>query len=147
MEHSGTMRCWCSPFLHACSLQESLLVHSCMHVGAALSGAEVLSFAHNDVGSLGAALAARRGGAKNCLILTVSVFSRDGDRAPLELLADLAEAHDAWLMTDDAHGFGVVAPCRPPICSVCCSAALPAGIWPWERPRSRSPPRGTATRP
>ena len=86
------------------------LVHSCMHVGAALSGAEVLSFAHNDADALGAVLAARRAGAKNCLILTESVFSMDGDRAPLGLLADLAEAHDVWLMTDDAHGFGVVTP-------------------------------------
>jgi 8-amino-7-oxononanoate synthase len=84
------------------------LVHSCMHVGAALSGAKVVTFAHNDADALAAALAAGRGAAKNCLILTESVFSMDGDRAPLGLLADLADAHDAWLMTDDAHGFGVV---------------------------------------
>lgn len=86
------------------------LVHSCMHVGAALSGAKVVRFAHNDAGALGAALADGRAQARNCLILTESVFSMDGDRAPLGLLADLAEAHDAWLMTDDAHGFGVVTP-------------------------------------
>lgn len=86
------------------------LVHSCMHVGAALSGAKLVRFAHNDAAALGAALAAGRGRAKNCLILTESVFSMDGDLAPIGSLADLAEAHDAWLMTDDAHGFGVVTP-------------------------------------
>ncbi|MBT5179189.1 MAG: 8-amino-7-oxononanoate synthase [Rhodospirillaceae bacterium] len=86
------------------------LVHSCMHVGAALSGAKVVRFAHNDADALAAALAGERAGARNCLILTESVFSMDGDRAPLGAAADLAEAHDAWLMTDDAHGFGVVTP-------------------------------------
>ena len=86
------------------------LVHSCMHVGAALSGAKVVRFAHNDADALAAALVGERAGARNCLILTESVFSMDGDRAPLGAAADLAEAHDAWLMTDDAHGFGVVTP-------------------------------------
>jgi 8-amino-7-oxononanoate synthase len=86
------------------------LVHSCMNVGAALSGAEVVRYAHNDTDALSAALDKGRRAAKNCLILTESVFSMDGDRAPLGLLADLAEAHDAWLMTDDAHGLGVVTP-------------------------------------
>ena len=84
------------------------LVHSCMRTGAALSGAEVRCFAHNDAADLAGALSDRRADARNCLILTETIFSMDGDRAPLTAIADLAEAYDAWLMTDDAHGFGVV---------------------------------------
>ena len=41
------------------------------------------------------------------LVVTETVFSMDGDRAPVAALAALAEAHDAWLVTDDAHGFGL----------------------------------------
>jgi 8-amino-7-oxononanoate synthase len=81
-----------------------------MHVGAALAGAEVRAFAHNDAAACAALLDESRGRAKRCLILTETVFSMDGDRPPLAALADLAAAHDAWLMTDDAHGLGVVAP-------------------------------------
>jgi 8-amino-7-oxononanoate synthase len=46
--------------------------------------------------------------AKRKLILTDAVFSMDGDLAPLPALLELAERHDAWLVIDDAHGFGVL---------------------------------------
>jgi 8-amino-7-oxononanoate synthase len=84
------------------------LSHSCLISGARLSGARLALFAHNDVGALGAMLAARRREGRHCLIVTEGVFSMDGDAAPLAEIAEAARAHDAWLMTDDAHGFGVL---------------------------------------
>jgi 8-amino-7-oxononanoate synthase len=85
------------------------LAHSCLWAGARLSGAAVLSFRHNDLGHLEDLLAAERGRFRHVLLATDHVFSMDGDRAPLGALAALAGRFDAWLMTDDAHGLGVVA--------------------------------------
>lgn len=84
------------------------LSHACLMSGAKLSGAEFAIFRHNDLAHLEALLAAHRGDAQHCLILTDGIFSMDGDAAPVEALAALAARHDAWLMTDDAHGIGVV---------------------------------------
>jgi 8-amino-7-oxononanoate synthase len=84
------------------------LSHSCMWSGARLSGADVLSFRHNDVVDLQALLGQHRGRVRHCLVMTEGVFSMDGDRAPLAEIARVTRAHDAWLMTDDAHGLGVV---------------------------------------
>ena len=84
------------------------LSHSCMRAGARLSGATTLTFAHNDADDLGRLLALKRSEHRHCLILTEGVFSMEGDLAPLPELATLAEGADAWLMTDDAHGLGVV---------------------------------------
>ncbi|MFM2130667.1 MAG: hypothetical protein RL477_2213 [Pseudomonadota bacterium] len=84
------------------------LMHACMHAGARLSGADTQLFAHNDWRGLRALLAARRGDAKRCLVLTEGVFSMDGDRAPVAELAEIAHEFDAWLLVDDAHAMGVV---------------------------------------
>lgn len=84
------------------------LSHACMMSGAKLSGAKVLTFAHNEVGRLGALLQAERGDARHCLVLTEGVFSMDGDLAPLPDIVAVARDYDAWVMTDDAHGFGVI---------------------------------------
>ncbi|KQP38573.1 8-amino-7-oxononanoate synthase [Methylobacterium sp. Leaf104] len=84
------------------------LGHSCLFAGAQVSGATMLRFRHNDVGHLQEILAARRGRHGRALILTERVFSMDGDRAPLAAILEVAAAHDAWTLVDDAHGLGVV---------------------------------------
>lgn len=84
------------------------LSHACLMSGGKLSGAEMHIFRHNDMAELAALLDAHRANARNCLILTDGVFSMDGDLAPLPEMVALANRYDAWLMTDDAHGLGVV---------------------------------------
>lgn len=84
------------------------LSHSCLLTGTKLSGAEAHIFRHNDLAHVEALLAAHRGKAGHCLILTDGVFSMDGDLAPVAALSALAKEYDAWLMTDDAHGLGVI---------------------------------------
>ncbi len=84
------------------------LSHACMMSGAKLSGAKVMTFRHNDVDDLRALLGTHRAGARHCLVLTEGVFSMDGDLAPLPDIVAVARDHDAWAMTDDAHGLGVV---------------------------------------
>jgi 8-amino-7-oxononanoate synthase len=82
--------------------------HSCLFSGALLARSRVLAFPHNDVERVGAILASERRHFRHCLVVTEGVFSMDGDRAPLASLLDLAQHHDAWFLTDDAHGLGVV---------------------------------------
>ncbi|MGV8997478.1 MAG: 8-amino-7-oxononanoate synthase [Parvibaculaceae bacterium] len=84
------------------------LSHSCLLMGSKLSDAATHIFRHNDLAHVEELLKAHRATAKNCLIVTDGVFSMDGDLAPVAELAALAQKYDAWLMTDDAHGIGVV---------------------------------------
>jgi 8-amino-7-oxononanoate synthase len=84
------------------------LVHASMHAGMRASRAESALFAHNDMDDCRKKLRDMRGRFRYCLILVEGVYSMDGDRAPLAALADLAEEYDAWLMSDDAHGLGVL---------------------------------------
>jgi 8-amino-7-oxononanoate synthase len=84
--------------------------HACMIDGVRLSEARWMRYRHNDMEHLQTLLETHRAKHRYCLILTETVFSMDGDRAPLTEIHRLAEAHDAWLMTDDAHGFGLPAP-------------------------------------
>lgn len=84
------------------------LSHACLFGGAQLSGARLCVFRHNDLEHCERALRAERGSAARCLVLTDGVFSMDGDRAPLRELRGLCDAYDAWLLSDDAHGLGVV---------------------------------------
>lgn len=85
------------------------LAHACMWAGARLSGAKVLAYRHNDVEDLERLLGEHQGAAGHALVVTDGVFSMDGDLAPLAVLAGVCERHDAWLMSDDAHGVGVLA--------------------------------------
>jgi 8-amino-7-oxononanoate synthase len=84
------------------------LSHASTHTGIRLSRAAARAFAHNDADDLARVLAERRSGHRHCLVLTEGVFSMDGDRAPLDRIASVAAGFDAWLMVDDAHGFGVL---------------------------------------
>ena len=84
------------------------LSHACIYAGAKLTSGTVYVFRHNDVGHLREILEARRKDHPHALIVTDGVFSMDGDLAPIGALADAADQFDAWLMTDDAHGIGVV---------------------------------------
>lgn len=70
------------------------------------NGASVHRYAHNDGVALENLLAACTSNTK--IIVTDAVFSMDGDLAPLKTLLDLANRFDAWLVIDDAHGFGVL---------------------------------------
>lgn len=86
------------------------LAHSCLWAGARLSRARVETFRHNDAGHTEELLRGHRGAHARAMIVTDTVFSMDGDLAPVADLSALARDHDAWLMTDDAHGFAVVEP-------------------------------------
>ncbi|MGR4864000.1 8-amino-7-oxononanoate synthase [Caulobacter sp. LARHSG274] len=85
------------------------LAHACIWAGAQLSGARILTFRHNDVDHLQALLTEHRASARHALVATDGVFSMDGDIAPLDALSQACKAHDAWLLSDDAHGVGVLA--------------------------------------
>lgn len=82
------------------------LVHACILDGARLSGATLKRFKHNDAAHAQTLLQAHRSAYRHVLIVTESIFSMDGDRAPLVELSKLAREHHAWLMVDDAHGLG-----------------------------------------
>jgi 8-amino-7-oxononanoate synthase len=84
------------------------LSHACIRAGAQLSRGTVQVFRHNDAGHARELLAAHRATHGHALIVTDGVFSMDGDLAPLDDLAALAREYDAWLMSDDAHGLGVL---------------------------------------
>lgn len=82
------------------------LNHASLIDGGRLSGADYRRVRHADVQGFAAALADTQG--RNTLLVTDSVFSMDGDLAPLPALAEQCRAHGATLMADDAHGFGVL---------------------------------------
>ena len=84
------------------------LAHSCIWAGASLSGATVATFRHNDIEDAHTILKAQRAAHRHAMIATDGVFSMDGDLAPLPALAKLGAEYDAWLLSDDAHGIGVV---------------------------------------
>jgi 8-amino-7-oxononanoate synthase len=84
------------------------LSHACLFAGAQLSRGKIMTFRHNDVAHARELLERHRGEHDRALMVTDGVFSMDGDLAPLAELLALANKHDAWLMSDDAHGLGVV---------------------------------------
>ena len=94
------------------------LIHACFVDAARLCGATVRVFAHNDLGDLEEKLreaegeirkpkAEGRSGKRRTLVVTESVFSMDGDHAPLREIVALKEKYGAWLMVDEAHATGL----------------------------------------
>jgi glycine C-acetyltransferase len=84
------------------------LNHASIIDGSRLSGARIVRYAHCDPAALEAAIRENQGQFRRALIITDGVFSMDGDYAPLDKLADVAEAYGLMLMVDDAHGEGVL---------------------------------------
>ncbi|MBW4460955.1 MAG: 8-amino-7-oxononanoate synthase [Nodosilinea sp. WJT8-NPBG4] len=81
--------------------------HSSLKSGGKVSGATALDYRHGDVAHLEKLLKLHRDRHRRCLIATDSVFSMDGDLCPLTAILDLAEAHDAMVLVDEAHSTGV----------------------------------------
>lgn len=89
------------------------LSHASLIDAARLSGATIRVFPHNHLEKLERLLAgARETGhtGKRVLVVTESIFSMDGDAAPLREIVELKEKHGAWLMVDEAHAVGVLGP-------------------------------------
>jgi 8-amino-7-oxononanoate synthase len=82
------------------------LNHACLIDGARLSRADVHVVPHCDLAALAQAL--QTSTARRKLVITDAVFSMDGSVADVPALLALCEQHDAWLLLDDAHGFGVL---------------------------------------
>ncbi|HWI12843.1 MAG TPA: 8-amino-7-oxononanoate synthase, partial [Burkholderiales bacterium] len=84
------------------------LNHASLNDAVLLSRAQFRRYPHADVDALERLLAQSR--ARRKLVVTDAVFSMDGDVAPLTSILQVCERHDAWLIVDDAHGFGVLGP-------------------------------------
>lgn len=86
------------------TVYQDKLNHASLLDGGRLSGAKLRRYAHQNMTQLRAQMCADNSQRK--IIAVDGVFSMDGDLAPLRCLADIAQANNAWLMVDDAHGFG-----------------------------------------
>jgi 8-amino-7-oxononanoate synthase len=82
---------------------EDRINHASLLDAGLLSGARFSRYLHNDAASLAKRLEKATG---NTLVVTDGVFSMDGDLADLPALCATAKARNAWVMVDDAHGFG-----------------------------------------
>ena len=85
---------------------EDRLNHASLIDGGLISGARLMRYQHKHYSELADKLATHNSGEK--LVMSDAVFSMDGDIADVKTLDDVCKYHDAWLMLDDAHGFGVL---------------------------------------
>ncbi|QTF93852.1 aminotransferase class I/II-fold pyridoxal phosphate-dependent enzyme [Halomonas sp. BM-2019] len=83
-------------------------IHNSSLVGAQLSGAKRIPFAHNDTDALDALLTRHRGQFERVLVVIEGLYSMDGDVPDLPRFIDIKRRHQAWLMVDEAHSFGVL---------------------------------------
>ncbi len=93
---------------HGDAVFSDALNHACLIDGARLSRATIHRYPHADLATLQAQLAASP--ARRKLVISDAVFSMDGDLVDIPALLALCERHDALLLLDDAHGFGVLGP-------------------------------------
>ena len=82
------------------------LNHASIIDGCRLSRAKTFVYAHGDLNGLETGLK-QAAGARRKLIVTETIFSMDGDEAPLTGIVELAEKYDAWVMVDEAHATGI----------------------------------------
>jgi len=85
------------------------LNHASIIDGCRLSRAKTIVYAHSDLNRLESALK-QAVGARRRLIVSETIFSMDGDEAPLTGIVELAEKYDAWVMVDEAHATGIFGP-------------------------------------
>ncbi|TIS29680.1 MAG: aminotransferase class I/II-fold pyridoxal phosphate-dependent enzyme, partial [Mesorhizobium sp.] len=88
------------------------LAHASMHEGAQAGRAEFKLAAHNDVDAVEDAITRWRaeGGTGRVWIAVESLYSMDGDRAPMESLVAMADRHQAFIVVDEAHATGIWGP-------------------------------------
>jgi len=86
------------------------LIHNCTLQGAQLSGAKRLSFPHNDWAALDSILTEQRQHFERVLIVIEGIYSMDGDYPDLPKFINIKQRHQAFLMVDEAHSFGVMGP-------------------------------------
>jgi 8-amino-7-oxononanoate synthase len=102
--------------------------HASLIDGCRLSRAAVHVYRHNDMNHLADLLRSQGGRARRRLIVSDSVFSMDGDQAPVAELLELAERFDCLLVLDEAHATGVIGEQGRGVTDL-----LPAGSWSWDR--------------
>lgn len=111
---------------HDLCLQDRLN-HACLIDGARLADATLQRYRHGD--SADAERLLRATPERRALLVTDSVFSMDGDVAPLRPLAELAQRERAWLMVDEAHGLGVLGPQGRGACAAAGLSAVEVPVW------------------
>ena len=120
-KHTGAALCFSSGYAAAmgtipalCSREDVIILdklcHACLVDAARLSGAQLRIFPHNDMGKLESHLrwAGKAHPGRRVLVVVESVYSMDGDVAPLWEIVDLKDRFGAWLFLDEAHGVGVL---------------------------------------
>lgn len=103
------------------------LNHACLIDGARLAEVSLQRYRHGDAADAARLLAAQP--ERRALLVSDSVFSMDGDVAPLADLAALAQRERAWLMVDEAHGIGVLGPQGRGACAAAGLGQVEVPVW------------------
>jgi 8-amino-7-oxononanoate synthase len=111
---------------HDLCLQDQLN-HASLLDGARLAGADLRRYAHASIAAASTLLQAQP--QRRALLVTDSVFSMDGDVAPLAGLAEITRREQAWLMVDEAHGLGVLGPQGRGACAAAGLGVAEVPIW------------------
>lgn len=94
-----------------CTKQDAIFCDKMSHAsiidGTLLSGSKFFRFSHNDLGHLESLLEKYRNKFNNALIITESIFSMDGDKAPLKGIVALKEKYNCRMLVDEAHATGI----------------------------------------